>query len=115
MVNTRTLIWDVASLTSPVWVNSFFSSETVIDHNLYVKNDYVYESNYCGGLRVLQFSMNQTTNTPQLKEKGYFDVAPTCSSVVFRGSWSNYPYFASGNVVVTSIERGLYVVKPNFD
>ena len=28
------------------------------------------------------------------------------------GQWSNYPYFPSGNVVFTSIERGLYVVDP---
>jgi hypothetical protein len=31
----------------------------------------------------------------------------------FTGSWSVYPYFASGYIVVNSIERGLFVVKYN--
>jgi hypothetical protein len=29
----------------------------------------------------------------------------------FTGSWSVYPYFESGYIVINSIERGLFVVK----
>lgn len=29
----------------------------------------------------------------------------------FCGSWSVYPYFASGNILVNTLERGLFVVK----
>ena len=35
--------------------------------------------------------------------------------VSFHGSWSSYPYFASGNVIVNSIERGLFVLRPNHE
>jgi hypothetical protein len=27
------------------------------------------------------------------------------------GTWSNYPYFPSGNIAVQSIEKGLFMVK----
>jgi hypothetical protein len=29
----------------------------------------------------------------------------------FAGSWSNYPFFSSGTIVVSSIEQGLFVVR----
>jgi len=111
--NTRTLIWNVEDLDSPVWVNSFFSETTAIDHNLYVKGKYVYEANYCSGLRILEFKEPRLGfGLPKLTEVAYFDVAPNCDSSLFFGSWSNYPYFPSGNIIISSIERGLFVVRP---
>ena len=50
-----------------------------------------------------------------LTELAYFDVSPECDSAVFSGTWSNFPYFKSGNVVVQSIERGLFVVRLHDD
>jgi hypothetical protein len=74
----------------------------------------------------------------ELSEKGFFDVAPECDKAVFSGllpcpssplsllslgltspppshppagTWSNYPYFASGTIAVQSIEKGLFLVK----
>jgi choice-of-anchor B domain-containing protein len=105
---TRTMIWDVRSLRNAELVDSFFSEFTVIDHNQYVLGDFVYQSNYCAGLQVL--AIDRSGEHPVLTRAGYFDNAPDCSTPVFQGSWSNYPYFASGNIIFTSIERGLYVV-----
>jgi hypothetical protein len=48
-----------------------------------------------------------------MKEIAYFDVAPDCDTTEFFGSWSSYIYFPSKNIVVNSIERGLFVVKFN--
>ena len=39
-------------------------------------------------------------------------VAPGDDRPGFEGSWSNYPYFPSGTVVATSMERGLFVLDP---
>ncbi len=69
-----------------------------------------YEANYCAGLRILDIS-NIKDEDPQLEELGYFDVDPICDSPGFSGSWSSYPYFESGTIIVQSIERGLFVVK----
>jgi choice-of-anchor B domain-containing protein len=104
--HTRTMVWNVKSLAAPVLVNSYYNEEEVIDHNLYTLGNRAYLSNYCGGLRVYDIS-----NVAEgLEEVGFFDVAPDCSTTSFLGTWSNYPYFKSGNIVVNSIERGLFVV-----
>lgn len=50
-----------------------------------------------------------------MREVAHFDVAPLCDTVEFFGSWSSYPYFASGNIIVSSIERGLFVLSLNGD
>jgi len=110
--HTRTLVWDVTSLTAPRYVNSFYSSLQVIDHNLYTLGDRAYSSNYCGGLRILDTS-KVATNNGLLSQAGYFDVAPDCQTTTFLGTWSNYPYFPSGNIVVSSIDRGLFILKYN--
>jgi len=109
--NTRTMIWDVRSLRNPTLVDSYFSEFTVIDHNQYVNGSFVYQSNYCSGLQIL--AIDESGEHPILSRAGYLDNAPDCSTPSFSGSWSNYPYFASGNIIFTSIERGMYVVDPS--
>jgi len=108
--HTRTMVWDVSDLRVPTFKSQLDSKETVIDHNLYTLGDRAYLSNYCGGLRIYDTSSVATTG---LSEVAYFDVAPACSTTEFLGTWSNYPYFKSGNIIVSSIERGLFVLKYN--
>ena len=69
-----------------------------------------YQTNYCAGLRIIDVT-GIAAKPPMLEEVGYFDVAPYCNSPGFEGSWSNYPYFSSGTIIVQSIERGLFVLK----
>ena len=71
----------------------------------------VYEANYRAGLRILDVS-NIKEDPESVKEVGYFDVAPDSDGPGFSiGSWSNYPYFESGSIIVSSIDRGLFVLK----
>ena len=44
-------------------------------------------------------------------EVASFDMVDYCDTVSFKGAWSNYPYFKSGNIVVSSIELGLFMLK----
>eukprot|EP01129_Flabellula_baltica_P013576 TRINITY_DN632_c0_g2_i3.p1 TRINITY_DN632_c0_g2~~TRINITY_DN632_c0_g2_i3.p1 ORF type:complete len:126 (-),score=29.74 TRINITY_DN632_c0_g2_i3:21-398(-) len=105
---TRTMKWNVEDLRNPKLVGSFLSSETAIDHNLYIIDDLAYLANYCAGLRILDVG-----DVEDVKEVGFFDVSPQCNNLSFLGSWSSYPYFESENIVVSSIERGLFVLKHN--
>lgn len=73
-----------------------------------VRGNLAYEANYCAGLRILNVT---NIKEGELKEVGYFDVAPDCNSPAFSGAWSSYPFFASGTIVLNSIERGLFVLK----
>ena len=88
--------------------HSYFLFKTISSTN--DRGNLAYEANYCAGLRILDLT-NIKDEDPQLVEVGFFDVAPDCDSPGFHGSWSNYPYFESGTIIVQSIERGLFVVK----
>jgi choice-of-anchor B domain-containing protein len=108
--HTRTLIWSVFDLENPINTGNYFAENTVIDHNLYIKGNLGYLSNYCDGLRVFDVSAIKSAN---IQEKAFYDINPSCDTREFSGTWSNFPYFPSGNVIVSSIERGLFVVKVN--
>jgi choice-of-anchor B domain-containing protein len=104
---TRTLIWDVSDLEDPVLAAQYISKDRATDHNLYVRGHYVYESNYVSGLRILDIS-----NPKQPVEVGYFDTVPVGEDAPgFGGSWSNYPFFKSGTIVVTSMQEGIFMLR----
>ncbi|HSJ09671.1 MAG TPA: choice-of-anchor B family protein [Longimicrobiales bacterium] len=103
---TRTVIWDLSDLDDPIFVGEFLGVTGAIDHNLYVKGDTMFQSNYTSGLRVIDIS-----NRQEPREIGFFDTVPGTDDAEFRGSWSNYPYFKSGTIIFTSIGEGLFVVK----
>jgi hypothetical protein len=42
-------------------------------------------------------------------EVGFFDTFPNSDSASFNGAWSVYPFFESNTVIVSDIERGLFV------
>ncbi len=104
---TRTLIWDMSDLDEPILVNEFYHSNGASDHNLYVKGNLMYQSNYQAGLRILDI-----TDPENPVEVASFDTAPFADDVKgFAGSWSNYPYFKSGIIVVSSQAEGVFMLK----
>jgi choice-of-anchor B domain-containing protein len=107
MQGTRTLIWDLSDLDDPIMVREHFGTTTASDHNLYVHGDLMYQSNYVSGLRVLDISDPENP-----VEVAYFDTVPFGDNGPgFGGSWSNYPYFPSGTIVVTSSREGVFLLK----
>ncbi|MGA7304366.1 MAG: choice-of-anchor B family protein [Rhodothermales bacterium] len=108
--NTETKIFDVADLDVPVVAGTFENSTHSIDHNLYVKGNLAYESNYTSGLRILD--IRDPLNPEEI---AYFDTTPSDSAVAYAGTWSVYPYFDSGNVIVSSIGEGLFVLRPRVE
>ena len=107
---TRTYIFDVQDLNNVSLIGTHLGSTNAIDHNLYTHEGLVYQSNYRAGLRILDLA---NVAQGQLEEVAFFDVYPASNSAQFNGTWSNYPYFGSGNVIVSHIEEGLYIVRPN--
>lgn len=107
--NTRTYIWDLLDLDNPVLMGNYTGALDSIDHNLYIIGDYAYEANYSSGLRILDISDIGNAN---LTEIAFFDIYPANNNVNYSGSWSNYPYFDSGNVIVSGIGQGLFVLRP---
>lgn len=109
--NTTSYIWDMQDLDNPVLLGTYISELTSVDHNLYIKDALAYEANYTSGLRILNIL---DIENARLKEIAYFDTYPSGDPATFKGAWSNYPFFESGIVVVSDIEKGLFVLKPTF-
>lgn len=107
--NTKTYVWDIQDMENPVLVGTHFGPTTATDHNMYIQGEFVFQSNYNAGLRIL--SIDDLANA-ELTEIGYFDVIPETDQAGYDGSWSNYPYFESGVIAVTSMDHGLFLVKP---
>jgi choice-of-anchor B domain-containing protein len=107
--HTKTYIFDLANLDKPKPIGTYVAKVRSIDHNQYVKDGYTYQANYQSGLRILDISK---IGSGKLTQAGYFDIYPEANTANFNGSWSVYPYFASGTVIISGIEQGLVVVRP---
>ena len=108
--NTHTKIFDVEDLDAPIMAATYEHATGSIDHNLYIRGNLGYQANYTSGLRILDL---RDPLSPI--EVGYFDTTPVDSSVTFSGAWSVYPFLASGNILVSSINEGLFVLSANVD
>ncbi len=105
---TRTLIFDISDLEDPILAGEYFGPSSAIDHNLYIHGDIMYQTNYVEGLRLVDISDPENPI-----EVGHFDTVPygpNDNSPVL-GAWSNYPYFKSGTIVVTSGREGVFFLK----
>ena len=104
---TRTLIWDIADLDDPILAREYLADNRSSDHNLYIRGDLMYQSNYLSGLRILDISDREN---PELV--GFFDtVSGSPDTAGMQGSWSNYPFFESGIIVVSSKQEGMFILR----
>ena len=105
---TRTLVWDLEDLDDPLLLTEYYSDTQATDHNLYIRGNRLYMTNNRAGLRVLDI-----TDPENPVEVGHFDTTPwSADESGFDGTWSVYPYFESGTVVISSRREGLFIVKP---
>ena len=74
---------------------------------MYVAGNRLFQANYSSGLRVLECT-DRSTDT--LSEVASFDTRPEDNAVSFNGAWSVYPYFGSGTIIVSDVQRGLFVL-----
>jgi len=87
-----------------VQVAAFSNTTDARDHNLYVRGTLIFQANYRSGFRLLR------AFTPtDLGEIAFFDTYPPDDDAAYNGLWSIYPYFASGTVIGSDIEKGLFV------
>lgn len=101
---TRTIVMDVSDLDDVQVVSSFTADSKAIGHNLYTRDEFIFEANYRSGLRIFD-----ATDPYAPTEVAWFDTWPEDDRPNFNGLWSNYPYFPSGLVIGSDMEKGLFV------
>jgi choice-of-anchor B domain-containing protein len=101
---------DISDLRNPSFVGTYTGQTNAIDHNGFTLGTEYYLSNYQRGLSVIDVS--DPTNMTDI---GFFDTysVPSANNANFNGAWGAYPYLPSGNILVSDIEYGLFVLKMN--
>jgi len=107
--NTRTYIFDVSDIDAPRFVNAYTAALPSVDHNLYISGTYAYEANYTTGLRILDI---KDIAQGRLTEAAFFDTYPENDEAVSAGAWTAYPFYRSGVVAISTLDRGLFLVRP---
>ena len=110
--NSRTVVFDLSDLDNPNVSMTYTGPTPAIDHNGYTKGNIYYLANYAAGVRMLDVS-NIGSNT--IQEVGFFDTHPLSDEAVFRGAWNVYPYFPSGNIIVSDINSGIFIIRKSTD
>ncbi len=80
----------------------------VIPHNVHVINDFLVTSYYKDGVTIVDASRPHN-----LIEVGHYDTSPFSGSG-FAGAWGATPFLPSGNILVSDIEEGLFVLTPSY-
>ena len=106
---TRTHIFNITDLDNVTYEGFYEAESPAIDHNLYTLDQFIYESNYRSGVRVLDAIR---VGSSVLSEVAFFDLFPENDNAQFSGTWSNYPYLPSGLVLATSMYDGFFIMKP---
>jgi choice-of-anchor B domain-containing protein len=105
---TRLYTLDLADLRTPTVQISHTGPTQTTDHNGYVRGTSYYVSHYRRGLVVYD-----AANPNALVEIAHFDnyLTPSTNSPGTDGAWGVYPFLPSGNLLVSDIENGLFVLR----
>jgi choice-of-anchor B domain-containing protein len=105
---TRLYTLDLANLSAPTVRVSHTGPTSTTDHNGYVRGTSYYVSHYRRGVVVYD-----ATNPNALVEIASFDnyVSPSSNIAGTDGTWGVYPFLPSGNLLVSDIENGLFVLR----
>ena len=107
--NTRTLVFNISDLDNIVLHMEYEGETSSVDHNGYVIGDKYYLANYSSGLRVVDISDIENGN---MTASSYFDTYPSNNNANYAGTWNVYPFFESGNIVISG-ENGFTLVRDN--
>ena len=102
----------ICDVTNPneISVNTTFLSgvdPNSMAHNLIIKDNYVYVSHYHDGLWIWDIS-----NPSNPVVAGNFDTYLPEDHDSYRGAWGVYPLLPSGNILVSDMQSGLFVLSP---
>ncbi|MFN0187954.1 MAG: choice-of-anchor B family protein [Bacteroidia bacterium] len=107
-------VLDVSNFSNLTMKSTFSSNVGPTPHNPFMVGTTCYIAYYQDGLQVYDVSV--PTAPVRL---GYFDTHNQTAfggpypSPAYQGAWGAYPYFPSGNVIVSDMQNGLFVLDPS--
>jgi len=107
-LNSTVRVFSIADLNNPQHVGQWTGTTRAIDHNGYTRGNRYYMSNYEHGLTVLDI-----TNPLLPRTIGSFDTYTPSNNANYNGAWGAYPFLPSGNILISDINSGLYILKDN--
>lgn len=81
----------------------------VVPHNVRVLNDFLVIAYYADGVVIAD-----ATDPENIIMTGFYDTSPGFSGGSFNGCWEAYPFFPSGLIAASDIERGLHILQPEY-
>ncbi|MEW6469965.1 MAG: choice-of-anchor B family protein [Bacteroidota bacterium] len=106
-------ISNISNITELDRIQSQFPGSGSIGHNTHIinvaGNDYAVTSWYKDGIVITD--VNDPNN---LVNVAWYDTYTQGGGSGFSGAWGVYPYLPSGNIVVSDINNGLFVLSPNY-
>ena len=94
-------MFDIANLSSPVLTDQYLGPSGLA-HNVHIRENFCYIAHYADGFRVVDIS-----NPSNIFEVGFYDTNPATGG--FNGIWGIYCFFASGKIIASDIQNGLWV------
>ncbi len=104
-------VLDVSDLQNLTVTATFSSNPIVTPHNPFIIGNTCYVAYYLDGLQV--FDVSDPYNPTQT---AYFDthnqepLAGPYPTLAYQGAWGAYPFFSSGNIAVSDMQNGLFVL-----
>jgi choice-of-anchor B domain-containing protein len=101
--------YDISDLSDIKELDRYRHSDydSSIVHNTYYRNGFIYTSYYRDGVTIVD-----AHKPDNLVEVGWFDTSPYAPGDGFQGCWGVYPFFASGNIICSDRQEGLFVLSP---
>ena len=100
-------ILDVSNLSSIQFLDTIgvTGDNNAILHNQIIRGNYLYVAYYYNGVIIYDIS---SPSTPVLV--GFYDTSKEFNFRSFKGAWGVYPFLPSGNLLVSDMQEGLFVM-----
>ena len=105
---TKTKVFDVSDFGNIEFMDTVgargdFKS---LPHNVIFRQNILFIANYVDGLYIYDF---EDPKSP--KFLGFYDMSFEPHTFGYRGNWGVYPFLPSGNILVSDMQEGLFVLK----
>ena len=95
---------DLSNISVKSHFNSGINSQSMA-HNGIIKDSLLFIAYYHDGLRV--FDISDPTSPSQIS---FYETYLCNDHSSYKGAWGVYPYFESGNIIVSDMQSGLFVL-----